>query len=176
MSLHHFTQSITDFAQQHESWIFLLTLVIAFIESLVIIGLFFPGTLLIVSLSVVVGTIHYPFEWMWLACALGAFLGMWCSYSFGKIHKSGIDRLWPFSKKPKLLPKTQAFFHKWGLWTLFFCSFLEPLRVTVPMICGIFSIPKYRYLIVSGASATCWSLLVLSPGIFGIEWLSKFIH
>lgn len=176
MSLHHLTTAVTHFAEHHESWIFLLTVIIAFLESLAIIGLFFPGTILIVTLSVVVGTIHYPFWLIWSASSLGAFLGMWCSYSFGKLHRDTVNQIWPFSKKPDMIPKVQQFFQKWGLWTLFICTFLEPLRVSVPMVSGAFELPKWRYFIVSALSAIAWSLLVLSPGVFGLDWLAKFIH
>ncbi len=176
MSLHDFTVMVADFAHRHETWIFLLVFVLAFLESLAIIALLFPGTIFIVALSAVAGTIHYPFWLIWIACGSGAFLGMWCSYDFGVLHKDEMDHMWPFSKRPTLLPRVQRFFHKWGLWAVFLCRFLAPFRATIPMISGVLAVAKIRYQLVNALSAAAWSLLVLSPGIFGIHWLLKFIH
>lgn len=176
MSLHDFTVMVTEFAQQHKNWIFLLILVFAFLESLAIVALLFPGTILIVALSAVAGVIHYPFWLIWLACAIGAFLGMWCSYDFGKLHKSEVNRMWPFSKKPTILPRMQRFFHKWGIAALFLCRFLAPFRATIPMMAGVVGVSKRRYQLMNASSAMTWSLLVLSPGVFGVHWLLKFVH
>lgn len=175
MSLHDFTMMIADFARHHDHWLLLLIFIISFLESVAIIAMLFPGTILIVALSTVAGTIDYPFWQIWLVTGLGSFLGMWGSYDFGTLHKGEMDRLWPFSKKPTLLPRVQAFFHKWGLWAVFFCRFLAPFRATIPMISGAFAVPKWRYQLLNALSASAWSLLVLSPGTFGAHWLLKFI-
>lgn len=175
MSLHDFTMMVADFAHRHEHWLLLLLFMIAFLESLAVIAMLFPGTILIVALSTVAGTIDYPFLPIWIATALGAFLGMWGSYDFGTLHKDEMNRLWPFSKKPTLLPRVQSFIHKWGLWAVFFCRFLAPFRATIPMISGAFMVSKWRYQLLNALSAMAWSLLVLSPGTFGAHWLLKFI-
>ncbi|MHC5225859.1 DedA family protein [Ignatzschineria sp. LJL83] len=175
MSLHDFIAQVLQFAHDHEEWLFLLIFILTFLESLSIIAFLFPGTILIVALSVIVGEIDYPFWSLWVSGSIGAFLGTWCSYEFGYRHKNEISHIWPFSRKPMLLPKVQKFFHKWGLWAVFFCRFLAPFRATIPMVSGMFAVSKVRYQCVSAISSILWTLLVLSPGAFGIHWLMKWI-
>lgn len=175
MSLHDFIAQVLQFAHDHEEWLFLLIFILTFLESLAIIALLFPGTILIVALSVIAGGIHHPFLPLWVSGSIGAFLGSWCSYVFGCRHKDEIAQIWPFSRKPQLLPKIQQFFHKWGIWALFFCRFLAPFRATLPMVAGMVGVSKIRYHSVSAISSILWTLLILSPGAFGIHWLMKWI-
>ena len=174
--LNDWVDIVTNFARAHEAWLFPLVFLLAFFESLAIVSLLFPATVVMIALGVLIGDIDYPFWLVWLAGSLGAFSGMWVSYNFGGRHKDNVTEMWPFSKRPHLLPHVQKFFHRWGLWAVFASRFLAPFRATIPMIAGAFNVPKRKYQLVNGASSVAWTLLVLSPGAFGMRWLIPLIH
>lgn len=168
--------TITEFTRVHQYWAPVIVFVLAFGESLAVISLLIPATVILVGLGVLIGESGLSFWMVWLAAALGAFLGDWVSYWIGFRYKLQVYNIWPFKSRPHLLQKGQGFFDRWGIWSVFFGRFLGPFRATVPLIAGICMMPKRYFQWSNFISAMIWAFGILAPGAFGVQWLLKLIN
>lgn len=175
MTLDTVITAITEFTRAHQYWAPVIIFLLAFGESLALVSLLIPATVILVGLSVLIGEAGLSFWLIWLAASLGAFLGDWVSYWIGFRYKLRVYNMWPFTKKPELLRKGQGFFDKWGIWSVFFGRFLGPFRATVPLIAGICMMPKRYFQWANFFSAMIWAFGVLAPGAFGIQWLEAYL-
>ncbi|MHC5224549.1 DedA family protein [Ignatzschineria sp. LJL83] len=175
MEFESFVTTITEFTREHQYWAPVIIFLLAFGESLALVSLLIPATVILVGLSVLIGESGLSFWMVWIAATLGAFLGDWVSYGIGYHYKLRVYNMWPFTKKPELLVKGQGFFDKWGIWSVFLGRFLGPFRATIPLIAGICMMPKRYFQWSNILSAMIWAFGILAPGAFGIQWLSKWI-
>ena len=144
---------------------------LAFGESLAVISLLLPATVILLGAGGLAGAAGLGFWPIWAGAALGAVLGDWLSYWLGFHYKDAIGRMWPLSRHPSLLPRGHAFFAKWGTLGVFLGRFFGPLRSAVPLVAGICAMPQLRFQLANVASALVWATGVLAPGAFGIGWL-----
>jgi membrane protein DedA with SNARE-associated domain len=63
-----------------------------------------------------------------------------------------------------MIPKGEAFVKKWGAAAIFIGRFSGPLRATVPLIAGIFAMPKLTFQIANFSSAFVWCAVLLMLG------------
>lgn len=176
MNLDLVITAITDFIREHQYWAPIIIFLLAFGESLALISLFIPATVILVGLSVLIGESGLSFWLIWLAATLGAFMGDWVSYAIGYHYKLRVYKMWPFTKKPELLIKGQGFFDRWGIWSVFFGRFLGPFRAVIPLIAGICMMPKRHFQWANILSAMIWAFGILAPGALGLQWLSHWLQ
>ena len=103
MTLDTVITAITEFTRAHQYWAPVIIFLLAFGESLALVSLLIPATVILVGLSVLIGEAGLSFWLVWLAASLGAFLGDWVSYWIGFRYKLRVYNMWPFTKKPELL-------------------------------------------------------------------------
>ncbi len=173
MDFESFIAAVIEFTRVHQYWMPVVIFLLAFGESLALISLFIPATVILMGLSVLIGETGQPFWLIWLAATLGAFVGDWVSYGVGYYYKFRVYRIWPFSKRPALLIKGQRFFDKWGIWSVLLGRFLGPFRATIPLIAGICMMPKRYFQWSNLLSAMIWAFGILAPGALGIQWFSN---
>ena len=121
----------------HQAWAPWIVFVLAFGESLAFVSLILPATAILFGVGGLIGAAGIGFWPLWGAAALGAMLGDWLSYWFGRRCGHAIARLWPLSRHPDLLPRGEVFFRKWGILGVFIGRFFGPLRSAVPLVAGI---------------------------------------
>lgn len=148
---------------------------IAFFESLAFIGLFVPGTTIIVSLGffashrlIHVGTL------IWLV-AFGNFLGDCVSYFLGK---SGIR---VFSSRSPLfktdyLEKGKVFFDRYGAVSVLIARFVGPLRPVIPFVAGFVKMPRGKFIFLSSVGSILSSATFVLFGYFFGQNLPRFGH
>jgi membrane protein DedA with SNARE-associated domain len=161
-----FDFSVADveaFVRQHQYWAPYLGGLIAFLESLPGVSLFFPGWLLLSILAGAAGISHIDILPLWIGVFSGAVLGDWVSYLIGLHFKESIFHVWPLSRYPNLRVEGHAFFERWGWGAVFLGRFFGPLRAIVPLLAGIFFMPHILFQIANVASAFLWSLLLMLP-------------
>ena len=84
--------------------IFLVT----FLESLALVGLLLPGTVMMASVGALIGSGQVDLYLAWAAGGIGCFLGDWISYFIGRAFKGPLHR-WSFLKKHKaMLDRTDS--------------------------------------------------------------------
>src|SRR2546428_763831 len=63
---------------------------------------------------------------IWIAGSVGAALGDWLSYWIGRKLEYGVQKIWPLSRYPELIPKGEAFVRTWGVYAIFIGRFFGP--------------------------------------------------
>ncbi len=159
------------FVQAHASWATLIVFAFTFVKSLALVSLLIPGTTILIAFGGVLGASHIPFVPVWLACSVAAALADTLSYWIGRALQGRAHRTWPFTRMPHLLPRGRRFIERWGALSVVLCRFFEPLRATVPMLCGIFGMGAGLFQLANWPSAFLWAAVVLGPGAALSRWL-----
>ena len=115
---------LEHFITQSTVYSLMAVLLVAFLESLALVGLILPGTVLMAGLGALIGSGELSFWHAWLAGIVGCLLGDWISFWLGWRFKKPLHR-WSFLKKNKaLLDKTEHALHQHSMFSLFISCFL----------------------------------------------------
>ncbi len=164
------TESTLTFVRNHEAWAPVVVFALSFGESLAIVSLILPATVILLGAGTVMAAAELGFWPIWAGAVLGAVFGDWISYWFGYRFSDRVGGLWPLSRHPELLPRGQRFFEKWGALGVFFGRFLGPLRSVMPLVAGICGMRQLPFQAANIASALLWATSVLAPGTFVVRW------
>ncbi|HEU4806490.1 MAG TPA: DedA family protein [Nitrobacter sp.] len=157
-------RGLVDFVRDHQVWAAPVVLVLAFGESIAFISLLVPAWSALLAIGALIGVSNISFWPVWIGAGIGAALGDWLSYWFGYHFKDRVAEMWPLSRYPDLLPRSQAFVQKWGIPSIYIGRFFGPLRATVPLAAGIFEMPYWRFQLANWISAMIWSAVLLKFG------------
>lgn len=163
-----YLKPIFDWIAQHQTWAGIAVFLIAFTESLAIVGLFIPGAILMLAVGALIGTGTLSF-WptFWWAVA-GAVAGDGISYWLGHYYKQQLRNVWPFSRYPALLDQGDLFIDRHGGKSVLLGRFFGPIRAIVPACAGIMGMTPSRFLFANVGSALVWAPAFLLPGmVFG---------
>jgi membrane protein DedA with SNARE-associated domain len=165
MDFDSLTMMLIDFIQSHQSWGPFIVGALAFAESLAVVSLLVPSTVLLLGLGALLGASGLEFWPIWLGAAVGAILGDWLSYIIGYRFKHAVFDVWPLSSHKHLGDRGERFFARWGVWGVFLGRFIGPMRAMVPLLAGIFAMPMLLFQTATIASAFVWAFVVLAPGM-----------
>jgi undecaprenyl-diphosphatase len=143
--------------------------VVAFAESVAVVGLIIPGVALLLSLTLVAVAAQVS-PWYWfLIGTFGAFCGDGVSFWLGQ--KSGHTiRHWRFFQRhPHWLEDAQRFFQRYGAWSIVLGRFVGPIRPVVPLVAGAMKMRSRVFWIANSLSAPAWGGLYL----LGMYWLGE---
>lgn len=150
---------------------------LAFGESLVVIGMFIPATALMVAVGGLIGTgTLAPFPV--LACAIcGAALGDWLSYLLGRRIGPSVYRRWPLRDHRTAVARARLFFRRYGIVSIFLGRFFGPVRATVPLVAGVMGMKSRPFQIANVSSAIVWVPVLFAPGYLAANSfdLARFI-
>lgn len=162
--LHNNYHLFIGWLQTHPEWGGIIAFAIAFIESLVIVGLIIPGSVTMTAIGVWMGEGVLPI-WSTLLWAIaGAIAGDSLSYAIGYYCKDNLQNIWPFKYFPKLLQNGRTFFSKHGGKSVFIGRFVGVMRPIVPVIAGAFRFPASRFFSADICSAIGWAFVYFLPG------------
>lgn len=171
MDISGFFDEALRLIEAHRAWAGLIYGLMAFGESLVIVGVLVPATGLMMATGALVGAGTVPFLDVWIGGAIGAALGDTVSYWVGRKLGPGIDRLWPFSRHPETLAAARNVFAHWGWAAVVVGRFIGPLRASVPTVAGLTAMPPFVFQIANVGSAIVWIPVLIFPGSMGaIAW------
>jgi membrane protein DedA with SNARE-associated domain len=175
MTLDSITTAIIDFVRDHEAWAGPIVAALAFCESLAVVSLFVPATVILVGIGALLGSAglgpaHSQFWVICLSAAIGAALGDWVSFEVGRHFDERAKRIWPLNKRPDLVARAENFTQRFGAWGIFLGRFFGPVRALVPLVAGIFDMPRLRFQLANVASALIWAVGILAPGAGLLEW------
>lgn len=158
-----------DFSHASQAVLLLSVALIAFAESLAVVGLLVPGIALLVSITIVaVDSGVSPWLW-WAAGTLGAFSGDGLSFWLGQKAGPGIRRWRYFGRHPRVLADGEAFFLRYGVWSIVVGRFIGPLRPVVPLAAGALEMSPARFWIANLVSSPLWGAVYLA----GMYWLGE---
>ena len=158
-------QPLINYIHQHPHVGELIAFLVAFAESLPLIGTIIPGSITMTAIGTLVGAAILPgFSTLGWA-ALGALTGDTIGFGVGLYFTDTIPKLWPFRKHPNWLQKSEDFFEKHGGKSIIIGRFVGPARSTVPLVAGILKMKWLRFILAAIPSAILWALLYMVPGI-----------
>lgn len=149
----------------HPDWAGFVVFLISFCESLALVGLLIPGSVIMTAIGALVATGHMPFWPTVFWAAAGAILGDVLSFWVGYYFKDGVRKIWPIRLFPKLLEKGEDFFKMHGGKSVFLGRFVGPVRPILPLIAGMLSMSPVRFLIVDIISGIVWPPVYMLPGL-----------
>ena len=168
MDVEHLRTTVVDFVRVHEAWAPFVVAFLAFGESLAVISLFFPATVLLVAVGAGMDSTDLKFWPLWLGAAGGAALGDWVSYEVGRYFEDRAHNVWPLNRYQQLIAKGEAFTRKYGVWAIILGRFFGPARAFVPLAAGVFEMPRLPFQLANVSSALLWAFVLLKFGdVFG---------
>ena len=156
---------LEHFITQSTVYSLIAVLLVAFLESLALVGLILPGTVMMAGLGALIGSGEVNFWQAWLAGIIGCLLGDWISFWLGWRFKKPLHR-WSFLKKNKaLLDKTEHALHQHSMFTILIGRFVGPTRPLVPMVAGMLDLPVAKFIPPNIIGCLLWPPLYFLPGI-----------
>jgi len=162
LSAQHF---ITSYFHTHPYASIVITLLIALIESLPVLGTIVPGSVMMTAIGALIGSGLVAGVPTIIAATLGAFIGDCIGFALGVRYKNNYRNMWPFKKYPVWMDKSEAFFAKHGGKSIIVGRFIGPARSTVPMVAGLLKVSWPRFVMAAVPSAFMWALAYMLPGI-----------
>lgn len=157
--------AVTAAAAAHPTWAAGLVFLAAAAESLAIIGAIVPGTAIIIAVGALVALGHLNLWAILAATAAGAILGDGLSYWIGHRYRDRLRGIWPFSRRPGLLERGEAFFLRRGASSILIARFLPVIRSTVPIAAGMLGMGAARFYAANIASALVWAPAHVLSGV-----------
>lgn len=161
----HYIQEILHYLRLNPHMGFLFAFVVAFSESLPLIGTIVPGTVTMTAVGILVGIGALPPTITLLIATLAAFMGDTMGYLIGYYYNERLRSIWPFKKHPRWLTMGESFFKKHGGKSIIMGRFIGPARSTVPLIAGLLRMAASRFCVAALPSAGLWAMMYTAPGI-----------
>ncbi|MGA7327450.1 MAG: DedA family protein [Rhodomicrobium sp.] len=147
---------------------------VAFGESLILVGLFFPATAIMLFTGGLIqkGVLDPTAV---IACSIaGAVLGDIVTYWIGRWIGPGVVHHWPLNRDRTAVARARLFFRKYGFLSIFIGRFLGPVRSTIPLVAGIMRMRHLTFQIANVTSAIAWVPFMLLPGYFFAKAIPDF--
>lgn len=156
---------LTEWLKLNPNWAGLVVLIVAALESFLVVGLFVPGTVVMFGIGAMVAAGNMELIPTLIWAATGAIIGDGSSYFIGRHYHQQLRVMWPFRKYPKLISGGMDFFHKHGGKSIVMARFVGPVRPLVPAVAGMLDMPAKRFFLVNVLSAIIWAPAYMAPGL-----------
>lgn len=159
-----FPALLLDFIVRHAAWAGPIVGVLAFLESLVVIGLFIPAIATMIAVGGLIGAgIIEPVPVIVLGI-VGAILGDWVSYAIGRAMGPAIySHRWLRGHRIGFA-RARLFFRRFGFLAVLLGRFLGPVRATVPVVAGVLRMPHMSFQVANALSGLIWVPGLMLPG------------
>lgn len=156
---------LLDWVATHTLWAGIAVFLVAFSESVAIIGLLVPGVVMMFGFGALIATGALAF-WpvFWFAVG-GAVAGDGLSYWLGRHYQEQLRDIWPFRSHPRSLLLGIDFFQKYGGKSVAIGRFFGPVRAVIPLVAGMLGMRPWRFFAANLLSALVWAPAYLLPGI-----------
>lgn len=156
--------SIISLLETYGAWAGPILGIIAFCESLAIVGLFVPATAVMLMIGGLVGGGLIDPISVFIWSVLGSIAGDSISYAIGRRIGPSIYYRRPLTNHRALVARTRLFFRRYGFWSVLIGRFLGPIRSTIPLVAGVMRMPRRPFQLANVLSAFLWVPLMLAPG------------
>ncbi|WP_074011667.1 DedA family protein [Candidatus Sodalis sp. SoCistrobi] len=138
---------------------------VAFLESLALVGLLLPGTVMMATLGALIGSGKMAFYPAWGAGIIGCLMGDWISWYIGHAFKKPLKTLSFWKKHRSMLTKTEHALHRHSMMTILVGRFIGPTRPLVPLVAGMLDLSPYKFALPNIIGCVSWPPVYLLPGI-----------
>jgi membrane protein DedA with SNARE-associated domain/membrane-associated phospholipid phosphatase len=160
-----FVTTLFAWVAAHPGWMSFAIFIAATAESLTIVGVIIPGALIMFSLGALIGLGHVDFWTAYWWSTWGAIIGDAISFWIGRVFHQRIRRVWPFTRHPEMITRSEDFFRKHGGKSVLFGRFFGPVRGTIPTVAGMMDMTWRHFMIANVISGILWAPVYLLPGM-----------
>lgn len=157
--------AIFTWINANPAWGGLGVFLIAFFESLAMVGLILPGAAMMFGIGALVGTDVLPLGPTLAWAAIGAIAGDGVSFWLGRHYHMQLKTMWPLRKHPELIANATHFFYRHGGKSILFGRFIGPIRPVIPAVAGMLEMPTRRFLQFNVISGLLWAPVYVLPGM-----------
>ena len=165
-----------EFLSNNTEWINWAAFTLVFLESLIIIGLFTPATLIVPGIGALAASVGIgPIE-IFLYATLGMICGDSISYLIGKFIGNRVISWFPEDQRP-YVERARIFIKKYGILSVALGRFVGPLRCLVPLTAGTLGMNSKIFFPVEILSAPAWTAVYVLTGYFlGVVFVEYFTY
>jgi membrane-associated protein len=165
----HLDVHLVELLRDYGGWIYVILFAIVFAETGFVVTPFLPGDSLLFAAGALAaidtsGTLSAP-----LLCAVfavAAVTGNTTNYHVGRwIGPPAFSGRYRYLKV-EYLRRTEAFFARWGSWTIVASRFAPIIRTCAPFVAGIGRMPYVRFQVSNVAGGLAWVLSFVWAGYF----------
>ena len=150
----------------HPEWGGVAAFLVAFAESVAVIGTVIPGSVTMTAIGILIGAGLIPPVSTLVYAVSGAVVGDAISYGLGYYFKDGLAKMWPFRNNPQWLTHGERFFQRHGGKGILLGRFIGLVRSFIPLIAGMLRMPPWRFFPIDIIAAVLWAPIYMLPGIF----------
>lgn len=162
---------LTAFAEAHAEWAGPIVFAVCLAESLLLVALFVPTTLILIALGGLATAGLADMGTLVAWGVAGAGLGYWISYVVGSVWGEEIESMGWLARRPELVARGHRFFARWGALAVVASRFVGPARAIVPVLAGTLGVRPLPFHVASWLSALLWVPAALAPTAIG-AWLA----
>lgn len=168
--------NILEFLTNNTEWINWAAFTLVFLESLIIVGLFTPATLIVPGIGALAASVGIgPLE-IFIYATLGMIFGDSISYLLGKLIGNKVISWFPEEQKP-YVERARVFIKKYGILSVALGRFVGPLRCLVPLTAGTLGMKSKLFFPVEFLSAPAWTAVYVLTGYFlGAVFVEYFTY
>jgi membrane protein DedA with SNARE-associated domain len=164
--------AIIDFVAAHPGYAFFAVFLLAWTEAIPMLGTVVPGSTLIIGISALATGADISSIPLVLAAIAGAIAGDGSAFWLGQRYGRHLLVIWPLSRYPQLITRSESFIHKYGTASVFLARFTAVVRAFVPVVAGILRMAPGRFYAANIASAVVWGPIHVYPGVLAAMALS----
>jgi membrane protein DedA with SNARE-associated domain len=166
-------EHINDLILRLDNWGYVIVFLIVMLECQAFLGFFMPGESMVMVAGFLAGQDVLDLRVLIVVVAAAAIVGDSIGYEFGR--RLGRDWLrrhgGKFWLRPERLDRMDAFFHRYGGWSVLFAHFLHFGRALMPFMAGAARLPYLRFLSFNAIGCILWSAIFSLVGyVFGQSW------
>lgn len=179
--LDHWLQSLMPTIQHLSGWIYWIAFLAALVETVLVVGLFLPGSTLLLLLGALSANGSGPhFLWLLLFAVAGATLGDNVNYALGRRYgQRWIENgLWLLRREH--VEKAHGFFAKHGGKSVFFARFIPSMKEVAPFVAGTAGMSRGGFFVWNLLGALGWGLQWVGAGYvfarslsLAQQWMSR---
>lgn len=161
-----FSTWFLDAVTRHAAWSGPIVGILAFLESLLVVGLFVPAIATMIAVGGLVGAGIVDPAPVLICAIVGAVLGDWVSFAIGRRMGPRIYRHRWLKRHRLAFAQARLFFRRYGFMSVLAGRFLGPVRSTVPVVAGVLNMRPSSFQAANVLSAILWVPALLAPGYF----------
>lgn len=166
-------EDVARLVREHETLIEVALFVLAFAESIIVVSVFVPSTLMFIVIGALEGAAGGVLAPLVVAGAAGAFLGDVVSFALGYYFRNDIGRLPGLRHRADIVARAHKLVGRWGVVAVMASKATGPLRPLVPMLAGASAMPWTAFVVASAVSSVLWSVMVLVPAYYGLSLIAQ---
>ena len=162
-----------QFIQTHQAWAGPIIFLMTFGESMLIIGILLPATVLLMMSGGLIGSGTLSPLPIFLWGFAGAVLGDALSYWIGKWLGPRVLRLKLLKAHRRSVARARLLCFRYGFLAVLLGRFLGPMRSLMPAVAGVMGMAEKKFQLANVLSAALWIPALMAPGAMAMAFVTN---